>query len=251
MITNRKAFNPVVNIFPQSDKLIDIIVPYHGCYESISSLIKNLFMYSPHMINKLILVDNGSENKDFASFYSDHPRIKIVRIDDNIGFGAAVNMGLKNAEKTIAVVMHSDCFLKDKNSLQNLYKDFIKMRDQNVAMMSSVSDNPQVNEKILQRKEPKDEEPQLISNNFIPMYCAILDLAAWYACQGVPEFPIAWFEDEAFCFNLNKMKYNIAVSYRSFISHKGSVTVKNIVTKNKKYLDIMKSNINLLNKIKK
>ena len=83
------------------------------------------------------------------------------------------------------------------------------------------------------------------------MYGCILDLAAWHGCQGVPEFPLAWFEDEAFCYKLNKMKYNIAVSYRSLINHKGSITVKSLVIKNKKNLEIMKSNIELLNKIRK
>ena len=125
------------------------------------------------------------------------------------------------------------------------------MRNNNVAMMSAVSDNPQVNEKFLQRNSAVDENPTIIKNNFIPMYGCIVDLAAWLSCQGIPEFPLAWFEDEAFCFKLNKMKYNIAVSYRSFIKHKGSVTVKNIVKMNKKNLETMKSNIQLLNKIRK
>ena len=47
------------------------------------------------------------------------------------------------------------------------------------------------------------------------------------------------------------MKYNIAVSYRSFIGHKGSITVKSLVTKNRKNLETMKSNIQLLDKIRK
>lgn len=250
MTTERKSFKPIVNVSPPAEKLIDIIVPFYGCYESVSNLIKTIFMYSPQIVNKLILVDNGSENKEFGLMYSDHPKIKIVRNETNLGFGAGVNLGMKNAEKLIVVIMHSDSYLTDKKSLSNLYKDFISMRNNAVAMMTAVSDNPQVHEKLLQRKNVVNEEPQIIKNNFIPMYGCIIDLAAWHGCQGVPEFPLAWFEDEAFCYKLNKMKYNIAVSYRSLISHKGSVTVKSIVSKHRKNLEIMRSNIQLLNKIR-
>lgn len=251
MTTEKKFFKPVVNISLPSEKLIDVIVPFHECYESVTNLIKSLFMHSPKIINKLILVDNGSDNKEFGLMYSDHPKIKVIRSEVNLGFGGGINLGMKNAEKLTAVVMHSDSYLSDKKSLSNLYKDFISMRNQAVAMMTAISDNPQVNEKILQRKTVLDEDPIIIKHGFVPMYGCIIDLAAWHSCQGVPEFPLAWFEDEAFCHKLNKMQYNIAVSYRSFIGHKGSVTVKKIVAKNKKNLETMKSNINLFNKIRK
>jgi GT2 family glycosyltransferase len=115
----------------------------------------------------LILVDNGSENKEFALMYSNHPKIKIVRSEINLGFGGGVNLGMKNAEKTIAIVMHSDSSLTDLKSLQNLYNDFVSMGNNNVAMMSAVSDNPQVNEKFLQRNSAVDENPTIIKNNFI------------------------------------------------------------------------------------
>ena len=69
MTTERKPFNPVVNIKIPTNAVIDIIVPFHGCYESVSNLIKSVFMYSPQILNKLILVDNGSENKEFALIY--------------------------------------------------------------------------------------------------------------------------------------------------------------------------------------
>lgn len=251
MTTENKFFKPVVNISPPVEKLIDIVVPFHECYESVTNLVKSLFMYSPKIINKLILVDNGSGNKEFALMYSDHPKIKIVRSEINLGFGGGVNLGMKNAEKLIVVVMHSDSYLADKKSLSNLYKDFISLRNNAVGMMTAISNNPQANEKVLQRKDVIDEEPAIIKENFIPMYGCIVDLAAWHGCQGVPEFPLAWFEDEAFCYKLIKMKYNIAVSYRSFIGHKGSITVKSLVTKNRKNLETMKSNIQLLDKIRK
>lgn len=250
MITEKKSFDTVVKIQPVLEKAIDVIVPFHGCYESVSNLIKTIFMYSPQIVNKLILVDNGSENKEFGMMFSEHPRIKIIRSDNNLGFGGGVNLGIKNAERLNVIVMHSDSYLVDKKSITNLYKDFISLRNNSVAMMSAISNNPQVNENILQRKSVIDEEPKIIKNNFVPMFGCILDLAAWHSCQGVPEFPLAWFEDEAFCYKLNKNGYNLAVSYRSFIGHKGSTTVKSIVNKNNKNLETMKSNIQLFNKIR-
>ena len=251
MTTEKNSFKPVVNIRPPAEKLIDIIVPFHGCYESVNKLIKSIFMYSSQIINKLILVDNGSENKEFGLMYSQHPKIKIIRSEKNLGFGAGVNLGMRNVEKTIVVIMHGDSCLVDRKSLSNLYKDFISMRHDNVAMMTAITNNPQVNENILQRKNVVDEPPKLIINNFVPMYCCIIELAAWHSTQGIPEFPLAWFEDEAFCYKLTKLGYKIAISYKSFVEHKGSLTIKSLISKNVKNLEIMKSNIDLLNKIRK
>jgi len=251
MTTEQKSFDTLVKVYPPKEKIFDIIVPFHGCYQAVSNLVKTIFMYSSDILNKLILVDNGSENKEFALMYSDHPKIKIVRSEVNLGFGGGVNLGIKNAEKLTVIIMHSDSYLSDKKSLHNLYNDFISLRNNNVAMMSAISDNPQVNEKILLRKSVVDENPIILKNDFIPMYGCILDLASWLACHGVPEFPLAWFEDEAFCFKLKNAEYNIAVSYRSFIGHKGSLTIKSLVEKNKRNLEIMKSNIQLFNKIRK
>ena len=56
---------------------------------------------------------------------------------------------------------------------------------------------------------------------------------------------------DEFCYKLNRLKYNIAVSYKSFVSHKGSLTVKNLIIKDKNNIEIMKSNIELLNKIRR
>lgn len=250
MITEKKSYDSFVKIHPKVEKIVDIIVPYHGCYQSVSKLITSIFSHAHDFVNKLILVDNGSENKEFGLIYSEHPKIKIVRSEQNLGFGGGINLGIKNAERLIVIVMHSDAYISDKKSLQNLYKDFLSLRNQNVALMSAVSNNPQVNEKILSRKTSLDENPIILNNDFVPMYGCILDVAAWHSCQGVPEFPLAWFEDEAFCHKLMNIKYKIGVSYRSFIGHQGSLTVKNIVEKNKKNLEIMKSNIKLLNKIR-
>jgi GT2 family glycosyltransferase len=198
-----------------------------------------------------MITDNGPDPATLALSGRSTVPLEFLSPKKNLGFGAGVNLGMRNVEKTIVVIMHSDSCLVDRKSLSNLYKDFISMRRDNVAMMTAITNNPQVNENILQRKNVVDEPPKLIINNFVPMYCCIIELAAWHSTQGIPEFPLAWFEDEAFCYKLTKLGYKIAISYKSFVEHKGSLTIKSLISKNVKNLEIMKSNIDLLNKIRK
>ena len=251
MTTEKNISRPTVIISTEKGKLLDVVIPFHACYENVASLIENIFRYSPNIVNKVILVDDDSPNKDFVKIYENNKRIKIVKNEKNIGFGASVNKGAAVSERPSIAVLHSDVLFEDRNSLTNLYKDFILLRNQSVAFISAVSNNPQVNEKILKKNKITDDPPEIISNNFLPMYCCVFDLNAWRSVNGIPEFPLAWFEDEGFCYKLNKIGYKIAYSNRSYVKHSGSQTIKYLINKNKKNLDIMKSNINLLNKIKK
>jgi len=63
---------------------------------------------------KIYLIDNGSGQEDFQKLfgiYSQHPKVKLLRIEKNCGYVGGVNYGLRNALKTNSeyfMVMNND-----------------------------------------------------------------------------------------------------------------------------------------------
>mgnify|MGYP006278636195 CR=1 FL=1 len=241
---------PVVNVTLPKNKTIDIIIPFHGCHENVSALIENVFRFASNNFDKIILIDDFSSNDQFVNIYKENTRFVISRNDRHLGFGASVNRGISLSDKQVVAVLHSDVLFTDKNSLINLYNDLIQMRNESVAMITAVSNNPMIHENILKKNKVIDMPPEIVKENFIPMYCCMLDVAAWRIVNGVPEFPVAWFEDEAFCHKLLKLGYKIAASNKSYVFHTGAQTIKQILNKDRKYISIMKNNVLLLNKIR-
>jgi GT2 family glycosyltransferase len=127
-----------------------------------------------------------------------------------------------------------------------LLKEINKPEMNNVAVMSSVSNNPMAHEDILKRNQAEDEPARIIDISFLPLYCACVNVRAFASIGGVPEFPYAWFEDEAVCAKLKKHGYNLAVCPSSYVYHQGMGTIKGLVNSQKDVLDVMKNNFNML-----
>lgn len=60
MTTEKNISRPTVIISNEKSKLLDLIIPFHACYENVANLIENIFRYSPSIVNKVILVDDDS-----------------------------------------------------------------------------------------------------------------------------------------------------------------------------------------------
>jgi GT2 family glycosyltransferase/glycosyltransferase involved in cell wall biosynthesis len=58
--------------------------------------------------NELIVVDNGSTDGSADFIRQSHPRVKLVPLDRNIGFGGASNAGIRAARNNIVVLLNSD-----------------------------------------------------------------------------------------------------------------------------------------------
>ena len=72
MTTEKNISRPTVIISTEKGKLLDVVIPFHACYENVASLIENIFRYSPNIVNKVILVDDDSPNKDFVKIYENN-----------------------------------------------------------------------------------------------------------------------------------------------------------------------------------
>ena len=222
------------------------ILPYLGEYSKVIDLIENINSIFLNLEKTIIIIDDGSINKDFSRSIIKTNKYIVVRHEKTKGFGACVNVGLRESRTKHAIVLHSDIKFFDRNCIINMLKEINKPEMEKVAILSSVTNNPLIHENILKRKQAEDESAQIVDVNFLPLYCACVNVRALLNVGGIPEFPYAWFEDEALCHQLKSYGYKLAVCPSAYVYHEGMGTIGNLVNTNKDILDTMKNNFQLL-----
>jgi GT2 family glycosyltransferase/glycosyltransferase involved in cell wall biosynthesis len=61
---------------------------------------------NPH--NEIVVVDNGSEDGSAQFLHENFPRVKVVELVKNLGFGGGSNAGFREARNDIVVLLNSD-----------------------------------------------------------------------------------------------------------------------------------------------
>lgn len=57
---------------------------------------------------QIIVVDNGSEDDSLAVLERDYPEVKVIANGENLGFSAAVNLGIKVSETPYVLLLNND-----------------------------------------------------------------------------------------------------------------------------------------------
>jgi GT2 family glycosyltransferase len=244
MITSGSVIKRNINL--QSKAETSFIIPYLGEYSKVMDLVENINQIFLNLQKTIILIDDGSVNKDFSRSLIKANRYIVVRHDKTKGFGASVNVGLRETRTKHAIICHTDIKFFDRNCIVNLLKDINKSEMEKVAVLSAVSNNPLVHENILKKKQAEDESAFVTDVSYLPFYCACVNVRALLNAGGFPEFPYAWFEDEAICHQLKNYGYKLAVSPSSYVYHEGMGTITNLVNYKPEVLNTMKDNFKLL-----
>ncbi len=57
----------------------------------------------------VIVVDNGSSDGTAGALQLSFPRVEVIRLPENVGFGRAVNLGIRQASTDAIVLLNNDC----------------------------------------------------------------------------------------------------------------------------------------------
>lgn len=90
-----------------------LIVVNYECSAYILKMIASLYQYLGERKDyEVIIVDNSSQHPDFIDV-ADGSTVKYIKSERNVGFGAACNIGVKNALGDILLFVNPDIiFLK-------------------------------------------------------------------------------------------------------------------------------------------
>lgn len=99
---------------------VSVIIPTLNRKYSLNLTLQSLFqMKFPLKLLEVIIIDNGSVDKtsEFVSYK--FPHIKLIRNSNNMGFGPALNIGIKKASGKFLLITNDDVIF-DKDCLSEL-----------------------------------------------------------------------------------------------------------------------------------
>lgn len=211
-------------------KPVEIIIPFHGSQSAVARLMGEVFRTVGTNRYLLTLVDDGSKSDQFTQQLREKKLqgVRLLRSEVQRGFGAAVNLALRNTPSQdipFVCVLHSDVHLDSTNWLVNLGKSLLEMKDHGVKMVCPRTDNPLVeNEQLLSDGGSKGKnEP--ISSGYIPMYCFLANRALFDRVGPLMEAPYAGVEAEEYAARMKSKGFRQGVCGDSWVRHDGMGTL--------------------------
>lgn len=247
MEEEKKIFiNRKIGPRPFLGSMIEIIIPFYNKHALVSRLMSNIFNTISSNKYLITLVDDGSSNKSFTS-QIEKAKIPGVRClkQENKGFGAAVNLAIKNPfvkEIPYVMILHSDVLFDSKNCLLNLGAFLCENKDPNVKMVSPLTDNPVENFDFLKSKKGEFKENYILNKEeFLPLYCSLCHRELFNLVGLLDEHPYAGGEAKKFSKKMQQKGFKQAVCGNSWIHHEGKATLK-LFEKNHKIQKILRNN---------
>jgi glycosyltransferase involved in cell wall biosynthesis len=156
---------------------VEIIIPFSGEQNRVTRLIESIFKTVTTNRYLISLVDDGSKN---ASFIRQIDKAKMAgvrcfRQDKSRGFGSAVNVALKTPFKNgidWVCVMRSNTLCENMNWLKNLGESYISLENQNVGMVSTLTNHPGYINVVNGKKEEKRNNV-ILKDDFLPLHCIL------------------------------------------------------------------------------
>ena len=73
---------------------VDIIIPFHGQYERVKTLVKSILIACRSNPYQICLVDDASPNKEWIKNFQDVDQVMTVQNEQQMGFGASLQIAI-------------------------------------------------------------------------------------------------------------------------------------------------------------
>lgn len=218
----------------------NIILPYHGQYTALRECIGSIFLQTRHLPFRITVVDDGSPNKEFFSTISQiDSQIDGIRLDEQRGFGAALNEAIKLTEEPWLVFMNSDCIVRELDWLIELHTALETNMKNKVGLVSATM-NHGGNCTLIERARTAPRINSLtLSNEPMPLICAMAPRKLFDRVGLFKEYPYGWYEDEEFFWRMRTRGYKQGYCEKAWIEHQGGLTTQALWTADPNIKNIM------------
>ena len=241
--TEDQSTLPTVNIKVEDYlPIVSIIIPVYNALSMTKACVESLHRFTEGHDFEVIVIDNASEDGTFQWLNEKSKqlaKLKVVRMEKNIGFGPAVNIGLQSAEGKYLVILNNDT-LVSPGWLTNLIS--VLKNDLSVGIVSPVTnyvgEGPQIDpqaqnlqptlESVAEYAQTINERSEVYYEpNRLVFFCVLLrrelvDLIG-YLDEG---YQMGNFEDDDYCMRARTAGYRLAIARNAFVYHHGTVTFK-------------------------
>jgi GT2 family glycosyltransferase len=254
MSTITKQSRPLEYV-PFSKSKVDIIIPFHGLYEKVTTLIESIMVAVKSNPYHITLIDDCSENAVFYKEINDQfkkktpegvvPQVSCIRNEKQIGFGASLKVGYDSTSLPWVLFMHSDCVVEDPNFMIEMGQSLLRWKENNqpVKIVSARSNNPMDCSLAKGKLGEKENKDIILEKETLPLFCAMCHRDLFNHIGGfIKPYPYAWYEEDELAYRMRRHGYKQGISMKSWIRHEGSATIKQLWTKNKQAKEIMEKN---------
>src|SRR5262245_31475695 len=84
-----------------------VVIINHNSKDALTKLLANLAV-GQAVTSEVIVVDSGSFDGSADLVHEDFPTVRLIRLEDNLGFSAASNRGFADATGQVIVFCHAD-----------------------------------------------------------------------------------------------------------------------------------------------
>lgn len=103
--------------------MISIIIVNHNGEAHLAACLERLTALPPEPAHEVIVIDNASTDGSRALVEERFPRVHLLALEENVGFGAGNNRGAAAAQGAFLLLLNSDAWI-DALSLQRLHATF-------------------------------------------------------------------------------------------------------------------------------
>jgi GT2 family glycosyltransferase len=86
----------------------------------LKQFLKGLKMYSPKVEHEVIVVDNASNDGSVELIMNNHPEVKLIQNEQNVGYAKGNNIGIKSAKGEYILLINTDVVITDKEAIEKL-----------------------------------------------------------------------------------------------------------------------------------
>jgi len=102
---------------------VSIIIPTYNTPQMAIECIQSLFDYKNECDIEIVVVDNGSDNSH-KLIHGKFPHIKVIKNAENMGYGYAINQGIKVTDGEFILMLNSDTLAKQDNWIDEMINTF-------------------------------------------------------------------------------------------------------------------------------
>lgn len=232
---------------------VDIIIPFHSLYKQVTDLVKSIILKTKSNPYKITLVDDFSDNVSFYEEIKNYKEINVFRTERKLGFGGALEHGFRLTKQPWVVFLHSDCLIENSDWLIEMGKSLIELKKNNVRLVSAKSNNPGFDYDKRLKSEKDNKTNDFITDSPLPLYCCMSHRELYKKINGfVKNYPYKGYEEEELFYRMKKYGYKQAICGKSWVNHRGSLTLIELIKKDSKVKEVIENNRNLcINDIKK
>lgn len=205
---------------------------------------------------EVLVVDNGSPDgsaKKTADWCAEHPQVKCLLSESNLGFAGGMNFGAAQANGAWLLLINNDTIFPEKTI--DALKRVLKESPPDVAMLGPVTNAAGNGQRLWKLGATHEEWLQIgrtlhdnPSHQLMPAYrsdffCIAIRRDVWNELGGLDlAFGLGYYEDFDFSLRLARAGYKQMITEDVFVLHVGSATfkasasAKALIKRNKKLL---------------